>query len=165
MGLSTGSVFGTGAVAYYLLAYVVSNFTVFLAVAVTSEAFGGDALEQYKGLSKRSPLLAAAMFVGLLSLAGVPPLAGFVGKLLVLLGTVETGRMWLVALGAVNVAISLYYYLMVVKRMYLDAPRSTAPIRVHPMTLATLVALVLSIFAIGVFQEPFLTRIASAIQL
>ena len=164
MGLSTGTIAGAQAVAYYLLAYVFSNLTVFLVVVVAGNALGGDALDDYKGLSKRSGFLAAMMFLGLLSLAGVPPLAGFVGKLLVLLRATESHRLWLVAIGAVNVAISLYYYLMVVKRMYLDPPASSAPIRVHPLTASVLVFLALGILAVGIVQEPFLRFIASAIQ-
>ena len=165
MGLSTGSAEGAQAVAYYLLAYLVSNLTVFLVVVAVSDALGGDGLDDYKGLSKRSGLLAAAMFIGLLSLAGVPPMAGFVGKLFVLLRTAESGRLWLVALGAVNVAISLYYYLMLVKRMYLDAPRTATPIRVSLPTTVVLSLLILGILAIGIFQEPFFQRIASAVKL
>lgn len=164
MGLSTASVAGMEAVGYYLLAYLFSNLTAFFVVVVAADAVGGDALDDYRGLSRRSGLLAAAMFIALLSLAGVPPLAGFVGKLLVLLATVESRRLWLVAIGAVTVAISLYYYLMVVKRMYLDAPRENSPIRVTPLTAGTLAFLVLGILAVGIFQEPFLQRIASAIQ-
>ena len=165
MGLATGSLSGARAVGYYLLAYLFSNLTVFLVVIAVSNATGADSLEAYQGLSKRSGLLAAAMFIGLLSLAGVPPLAGFVGKLLVLLATVESGRLWLAALGAVNVAISLYYYLMVVKRMYLDAPSSTTPIAITPVTKLTLALLVLGILAVGIVQQPFLQHIASAIRL
>ena len=165
MGLSTGTAEGAQAVAYYLLAYLVSNLTVFLVVVAASDALGGDALDDYKGLSKRSGFLAAAMFIGLLSLAGVPPLAGFVGKLLVLLRTAESGRLWLVALGAVNVAISLYYYLMLVKRMYLDAPRAATPIRVSLPVTVVLALLILGILAVGIFQEPFFQRIASAVKL
>jgi len=164
MGLSTGSGPGVEAVAYYLLAYLVSNLTVFLVVVAASDALGGDALDHYKGLSRRSGLLAAAMFIGLLSLSGVPPMAGFVGKLLVLLRTVESGRLWLVAIGAVNVAISLYYYLLVVKRMYLDVPRTTSPIALNPLTTTALVLLVLGILLVGIFQEPFVHLIASAIR-
>ncbi len=164
MGVSTASVPGMQAVAYYLLAYLFSNLTVFLVVVVASDAIGGDALDDYKGLSKRSGALAAAMFIGLISLAGVPPLAGFVGKLLVLLATAESRRMWLVALGAVNVAISLYYYLMVVKRMYVDAPATISPIRVSRLTMTVLALLVLGIVTVGIFQDPFLQRIASALQ-
>lgn len=163
MGLATGSLNGIAAVAYYLLAYAVSTLTVFLVVTVVSDQVGGDALDDYKGFAKRSGGLAAAMFLGLLSLAGVPPLAGFVGKLLVLLRTVEQGRVWLAALGAVNVAISLYYYLMVVKRMYLDAPRSEAPIRVSHLTTVTLAGLVIAILAVGIFQEPFVRLTAAAL--
>ncbi|MEK7361976.1 MAG: proton-conducting transporter membrane subunit, partial [Pseudomonadota bacterium] len=99
MGLSTGTSSGVAAVAYYLLAYLVSNLTVFLIVVVVANA-GGERLDDYRGLSRRSGGLAAAMFIGLLSLAGVPPLAGFVGKLLVLLATAESRRLWLVAVGA-----------------------------------------------------------------
>ncbi len=164
MGLSTGSLAGARAVAYYLLAYLFSNLTVFLVVTAATDALGGEALDDYRGLSKRSGLLAATMFIGLLSLAGVPPLGGFVGKLLVLLSTVEAHRVWLAALGAVNVAISLYYYLMVVKRMYLDAPRVASPIRVSALTRAALAGLVLGILAVGLVQEPFLARIAAALQ-
>lgn len=163
MGISTASTPGMEAVAYYLLAYLFSNLTVFLVVVVAGEAIGGDALDDYRGLSKRSGVLAAAMFIGLLSLAGVPPLAGFVGKLLVLLATVESGRLWLVGIGAVNVAISLYYYLLVVKRMYLEAPRSASPIHVTLLTKTTLALLVLGILAAGLFQSPFLHRIAAAV--
>ena len=163
MGVSTGSVGGIQAVAYYLLAYMFSNLAVFLAVVAAGDAVGGDALEDYRGLSKRSGVLAASLFIGLLSLAGVPPLAGFVGKLLVLLRTVESRRLWLVAIGAVNVAISLYYYLMVIKRMYLDPPASPSPIAVSDLTKVLLAALVLGILGIGIIQDPFLQRILLAI--
>lgn len=164
MGLSTGSGPGVEAVAYYLLAYLVSNLTVFLVVVLAADALGGDALENYRGLSRRSGLLAAAMFIGLLSLAGVPPLAGFVGKLLVLLRTVESGRLWLVAIGAINVVISLYYYLLVVKRMYLDAPHDPSPIAVNPLAKTVLGLLILGIVLVGAFQEPFVDLIASAVR-
>ena len=163
MGLSTASTAGMEAVSYYLLAYLFSNLAVFFVVVTASEAIGSDTLEGYSGLSKRSPFLAAAMFVGLLSLAGVPPLAGFVGKLLVLLAAADSGQLWLVAVGAVNVAISLYYYLMVVKRMYLGAAATTVPIRVGPLTKLSISLLLLGILLIGIVQEPFLQQIALAV--
>lgn len=164
MGLSTGTGAGATAVGYYLLAYLLSNLVVFLVVVTASDAIGGEQLEHYQGLSKRSGWLSAAMFTGLLSLAGVPPLAGFVGKLLVLLATVDSHRLWLVGIGAVNVAISLYYYLMVVKRMYLDAPAMTEAIHVDAITKITLTLLLIGILAVGIFQDPFLQCIASAIR-
>ena len=163
MGLATGSTAGMHAVAYYLLAYLFSNLTVFLVVTAATASVGGESLDDYRGLSKRSGVLAGSLFIGLLSLAGVPPLAGFVGKLLVLLAAVESRYLWLAAIGAVNVAVSLYYYLMVVKRMYLDAPRTTAPVPVSPAVCAALAGLILGILAVGTVQEPFLSRIISAL--
>jgi len=163
MGLSTASTAGVEAVSYYLLAYLFSNLAVFFVVVTASNAIGSDALEDYAGLSKRSPFLAAAMFVGLLSLAGMPPLAGFAGKLLVLLAAADSRKLALVAVGAVNVAISLYYYLTVVRRMYLGNPAATAPIRLSGLTKASLSALVLGILLIGIVQEPFLQQISLAV--
>lgn len=165
MGLSTATPEGVDAVGYYLLAYLFSTLAVFFAVVVASESVGGDALEDYDGLSRRSPLLAAVMFVGLLSLAGVPPLAGFVGKLLVLLAATESRLLWLVALGAVNVAMSLYYYLMVVKRMYLGTPRVRTPIAVDATSTGALLILAAGIVLIGVFQQPFLEQITYSLRL
>jgi NADH-quinone oxidoreductase subunit N len=150
-------------VSYYLLAYLFSNLAVFLVVVTASDAIGGDTLEGYSGLSKRSPFLAAAMFVGLLSLAGIPPLAGFVGKLLVLLAAADSRQLWLVGVGAVNVAISLYYYLMVVKRMYLSAPATAAPIRISPLTKLSLSVLLVGVLLIGIIPAPFLQHITLAV--
>ncbi|MBI4354456.1 MAG: NADH-quinone oxidoreductase subunit N [Candidatus Omnitrophica bacterium] len=163
MGLSTATPFGAQAVGMYLLAYLVSNLTAFLVVVIVSQAIGTDNLDGYNGLSRRSPLLAASLFIALLSLAGVPPLAGFVGKLFVLLATVEIERLWLVAIGAINVAISLYYYLMVVRRMYLLTPSASQPIAVSGLSRTVLLLLLLGIVAIGTFQEPFLRLISSAV--
>ena len=164
MGLSTGTFAGAEAVGYYLLAYMLSNLAVFFVVVTASDAVGGETLDHYRGLSKRSGLLAAGLFIGLLSLAGVPPMAGFVGKLLVLLAATEGHRLWLVAIGAVNVAISLYYYLMVVKRVYLDPPQTTSPIPMPLLTKVVFSFLVVGILLVGIFQEPFLRTIASAVQ-
>ena len=81
-----------------------------------------------------------------------------------LLAAAGSGRLWLVAVGAVNVAISLYYYLMVVKRMYLDPPSRPAAVAVSPLNKAVLAFLLLGIMAIGIFQEPFLQRILDSVR-
>jgi NADH-quinone oxidoreductase subunit N len=163
MGLSNASTMGAQAVGYYLLAYMVSNLAVFFVVVVVSKTVG-DELDDYDGLAKRSPFLAAALFIGLLSLAGVPPLAGFSGKLLVLLATVQSGRLWLVGIGGAMVAVSLYYYLMVVRRMYLRQPSSAAAIPVDGLTRLAIFLLLGGILAVGTVQEPFLRLFASAIR-
>ena len=162
LGLSTATAMGLEGVSYYLLAYLFSTLAVFLVVVAATDAVGGESLEHYNGLSRRAPLLAAGLFVGLLSLAGVPPLAGFAGKLLVLLAGAERGRLWLVAVGAVNVAISLYYYLLVVKRMYLDKPSRPEAFQTDGVTRLVLISLLAGILAIGIVQAPFLSRITLA---
>lgn len=165
MGMSAATPAGMHSVGFYLLAYLVSNLAVFFVVVLVAEASGGDSLDQYNGLARRSPLLAAAMFLGLVSLAGVPPLAGFSGKLLVLLAAVEAHRVWLAAIGALNVAISLYYYLLVVRRMYVAAPASSAaPVAVDRVTRLALWTLMGGIVLIGICPEPFLRLITSALQ-
>jgi NADH-quinone oxidoreductase subunit N len=159
MGLSTASTAGAEAVGYYLLAYLVSNLAAFLVVIAASDAIGGESLEAYNGLSKRSPLLAATLFIALLSLAGVPPLAGFVGKLLVLLATTRSGQLWLVVIGALNVVISLYYYLMVIRRMYILPPAHPEPVTVSPLVQLVAFALIGGIVVIGTLQAPFLDHL------
>ena len=118
-------------------------------------------MKDYAGLSQRSPFLAAAMFIALLSLAGVPPLSGFFGKFLLLLSAVSAGYFWLAMIGAAAVVISLYYYLLLVKKMYADPPSDVTPI---PVTLSLKCALILclaGIIGIGIWQAPFL-QIADA---
>jgi NADH-quinone oxidoreductase subunit N len=164
MGLSTATIQGMTSVCFYLLAYVVSNLAVFFVVVAASEAIGSDEIEEYRGLAKRAPLLAATLFIGLLSLAGVPPLAGFVGKLFVLLAAMDAKSYWLAAVGAANVAVSLYYYLMVIKRAYTAPAGSAEPIRVDGLTKLALLALIVGILAIGVVQEPFVRHVAAVVQ-
>ncbi|MBI2884653.1 MAG: NADH-quinone oxidoreductase subunit N [Candidatus Omnitrophica bacterium] len=174
MGLSTATRFGAQTVGFYLLAYLFSNLAIFFVITLVSKAGGGDSLDEYNGLSRRSPLLAAAMFIGLSSLAGVPPLAGFAGKWFVLLATVQQGRMWLVAIGAVNVAISLYYYFMVVRRVYVlparpassgagGAPATSTPIKVDGLNRLILFFLLGGILVIGTVQGPFLSVLSRVI--
>ena len=136
---------------YYLMAYAVSNLTIFLAVSMV----GDSKLENYAGLSRRSPLLAGGMFLALLSLAGVPPLAGFFGKFFVLLSLAKNRLFGIVFLGAINVAISLYYYLSVVRILYFEKPKEETVLSLNPPSTALLLALVTGILLIGVWQAPF----------
>lgn len=163
MGLSTATGEGATATGFYLLAYLFSTLIAFFVVVSATDAVGGDRLDDYNGLSRRSPLLAMGLFVAFLSLAGMPPLAGFVGKLLILVATAQSGQLWLVAIGAVNVVIALYYYLMVVRRMYFEPPKTAAPIVLNPVTTAALVFLLLGIVVIGIWPAPFLATVASSL--
>lgn len=140
---------------YYLLAYGVTNLTAFLVVSLVEKENGSQTLEAFRGLSQRSPLLAGGFFLALLSLAGVPPLAGFFSKFFVLYAVARSGLFWLVILGGVNVAISLYYYLNVVRLIYFEKTTNPSPITLSFSTSCLLYILLIGMVLIGTWQAPF----------
>ncbi len=155
IGIAAGSITGVHAVLYYLIAYAFTNLCAFWVITLAGNALGSDRIESYRGLTKRSPLLAGALFTALLSLAGVPPLAGFFGKFLVLFAAVKAGLEWLVVLGVLGVAVSLYYYLSIVRVMYFTEPLEDSPIKVCPASKAILIVLIFGILAAGIWLAPF----------
>ncbi|OGW87854.1 MAG: hypothetical protein A3C35_06285 [Omnitrophica bacterium RIFCSPHIGHO2_02_FULL_46_11] len=169
MGISCGTQRGMEAVIFYLTAYAISNLLAFLVIVIANRELGEGEIIAYRGLAKKSPLLAGAFFVALLSLGGIPPLGGFFGKFLVLEAAVHRGYLWLAMIGAVNVIVSLYYYLSIVKEMYfrhaaeLGANERKMNLRISTQTL--LVALVLFVVGIGVFQEPLLLLAKSSVHI
>ena len=110
------------AVGYYLAAYLLMNLGAFTVVAQLERALGTDDVAALRGLGRSSSWPAAAMTVCLLSLAGIPPLAGFAGKVLLLSAAIGAGMAWLAAIAAVNMAIGLFYYARIVATMYFEAP-------------------------------------------
>lgn len=162
IGLAAFQGAGKEAVLFYLLSYLFSTGGVFLVVVAVSNYFASDNISDYSGLAKRSPLLAATMLLSLLSLAGVPPLAGFFAKFYILWAAVRSGLLWLAVIGILNVITSLYYYLKIVKAMYLDKPWDASPIPVNPAQRLFQYFALLGILAIGIFQAPFVGFAASA---
>ena len=134
VGLAAGNELGTSAVLFYLFAYAFMNvgaFAILIAVGrFESSMEGGETLDDFAGLGARRPGLAAAMTLFMLSLAGVPPLAGFLAKLNVFGAAVQAGLVWLAVVGVLNSVISAYYYLRVVLFMYMKegAPAEAAPV-------------------------------------
>lgn len=106
------------AVSFYLLAYLLMNLAAFVVVAVLERHTGTDSREVLRGLGRRSPWLAVIFALALLSLAGIPPLAGFVGKVLLLTEAINGGLAWLAVVAAINMAIGLYYYALVIADMF-----------------------------------------------
>ena len=138
---------GTSAVLFYLLVYTLANVSAFSAVIAFSSAAGSDRLEDYAGLARRNPLLALVFTFALLSLAGIPPLGGFVGKLYLFSAAMERGYLWLVVVAALNSVVSLYYYLLVLKQMYIgESPAGAVALKV-----ALPVKVVLLLTTIGTF--------------
>lgn len=106
------------AIGYYLVAYLLMNLAAFTVIAQVERTFGCDSLATVRGLGRRAPWSAVALTLALLSLAGVPPLAGFAGKVFLLLAAVDGGFVWLAVWAAANMALALYYYVAVIAEMY-----------------------------------------------
>jgi NADH-quinone oxidoreductase subunit N len=164
MGAAAGSVMGVSAINFYLLGYLFTNLSAFLVIVLFFVVTKSDELDDYSGLSKRSGVLAAVLLLALVSLAGVPPMVGFFGKFALLMATVNSGYLWLALIAAVNIVISLYYYLNIVKRIYVDQPRNSSLISVSvPMQIVLGVAMA-AMIGIGIFQGPFLELSITAVK-
>jgi NADH-quinone oxidoreductase subunit N len=147
---------------FYAVALLIMKFTVFLVIVKVAGDGGNVAISQLAGLYRRSPLLAMALMVAVFSLAGIPPTIGFTGKFLVFVAALHKGYFVLVLIAMINVVISLYYYLLVLKASYLREPDKTqSPIRLSiPVRLLT-GALVLSMVVGGIFPR-YLIELAGA---
>ena len=161
IGLAAFGNSGREALLYYLVSYLFSTGGAFLVIVALADILKTDEISEFAGLAKRSPLLAAGMFLALLSLAGVPPLAGFFAKFYLLWAGVKSGLLWLVAIGALNVITSLYYYLKVVKVMYADKPSNPAPLAVSRDQKFMQYVSILGILFLGIYPSP-LVRLAEA---
>lgn len=141
------------AILYYIVTYGLTTIGAFGVVGVVERATGSDRMDSFLGLQKRNPLLAAVMLVLFLSLAGIPPLVGFWAKfnLFAAVLSVSGGVLpfALVALAVVFSAVSLYYYLQVLKRTYVMPAADETPIGTHPVTTAVLVAITAAVVVMG----------------
>jgi len=143
------------AVMYYVLSYGLTTIGAFGVVDVVQRATGSDRMDAFLGLHKRNPALAAVLLVLFLSLAGIPPLVGFWAKFnlfAAVLGA-QAGAVpfALVALAVALSAVSLYYYLQVLKRAYVMSPVDESPITVHPVTMVVLVGIAAAVVVMGLF--------------
>jgi NADH-quinone oxidoreductase subunit N len=157
VGLVAGGIAGAGAVLFYLLTYTFTTAGAFGVITLCERA-RGEAVEvgDYAGLARRHPALAAVLGLFLLSLIGIPPLAGFVGKFYLFGAAVRAGYVWLAVIAVLNSAIAAYYYLRVVVVMYMHEPEGAAAGYVPSFAggLALAIALV-GVVLLGVVPAPF----------
>ncbi len=146
---------GAAAVAFYMLMYVLTNILAFTVIIAVSNATGSDEIAALAGLSRRSPNLALAMVLALLSLGGVPPLAGFFGKFFLFAAAVDAGFVWLAIVGVLNAIVALYYYLTVIKVMYVDTSEDVRPISVAPASAVTLWIAGIGVLVMGTLAAPW----------
>jgi NADH-quinone oxidoreductase subunit N len=139
---------GAAATIFYLAAYTLTNLAAFAIVIQFANLTGSDEIKDYAGLSRRSPYLALAMMFALLSLAGIPPLAGFFGKFFLFRAAVEAGLTWLAIIAVINVIVGIYYYLMIVRVMYLF--RAEPEVEAIPVPISRSNAFVLGVCIAGI---------------
>jgi len=157
VGVAAASASGTAMVLFYLVAYVFGNMGAFLVVDAVARAEGSENVAALRGLAQRSPMLALAMLLFLLSLGGIPFVAGFWAKLYVFWAAAQQGLYWLVLLGALLTVVALFYYLIVAKRMYIESPLRPERVPV-PLSLAISVALcALGVVMVGVYPRAVVT--------
>jgi len=154
IGIVAVSNLGVASTVFYLIAYVVTNLMAFGIVTVYGRVSGSDEISAYAGMSRRSPWLALALMIALLSLAGMPPFGGFVVKFAVFAAAVQAGMIWLAIVGVLNAIVGLYYYLIILKYVYLyrseddDKPFPvTRPYAIGLTTLSLLIILIGTVFA------------------
>jgi NADH-quinone oxidoreductase subunit N len=156
LGFVTLTEQGASMLLFYAAAYVFTNIGAFQVVEEIEEQTGDTSLAAFDGLYRRSPPLAFAMLLFLLSLAGIPFVVGFWAKLYVFLAAWQAGYQWLVAVGAVLAVVGLFYYLQIARAMYMRPPRSTARIASDPALTLALGLCLAGVIVLGVFPAPLL---------
>jgi len=155
LGVLANSPASLSGLLFYVITYALTVIGAFGVVSVVEAATGGDAIKNFAGLSRRAPLMSLCLLIFLLSLGGIPPLAGFIGKFFLFSAVVgadadHLGLLWLVILAIAMSAVSFYYYLQVLKQAYVLDPEAGAPdIKVPPATLFALVLLAGLVILLG----------------
>ena len=154
VGIAALSEMASTALVLYLVGYAATTFVAFICVIIYFNLTGSEKIEEYAGLAKRSPVLALALTISLFSLAGLPFFAGFTIKFYIFTAAATEGLIWLVAIAVVNSLISVYYYLMVIRQMYIKpAPEAAKSLTMPKITGAALLTLVGVVFLIGIYPQ------------
>ncbi|UCD38657.1 MAG: NADH-quinone oxidoreductase subunit N, partial [Fidelibacterota bacterium] len=153
------------AIMFYLAVYLFMNLGAFLVAIFIHNKYGVDEIEDWKGLGFQAPVIAVAMGVFLFSLTGLPPTAGFVGKVYLFSVLVEARQFWwLAVVGVLNSVISLYYYVRILKVMFLDAEPTGETISDHPALTGTILVLMVPVLLFGVYWTPLMSLVRSSLE-
>jgi len=151
VGLAAANSAGQSGVMFYLAVYALANLGAFITVIAITNRTGSDEISQFSGMIRRAPMLALVLAVCLISLAGIPPTAGFIGKLVVFKSAIDEGYLWLVIFGVINSVVAAFYYFKVIKVMFLgesfarDGVPSSTPLR-YALAVSTIGVFVLGIY-------------------
>jgi NADH-quinone oxidoreductase subunit N len=159
IGVVAFSELGIASVVFYLIGYVLTNLLAFGIIGIVGRLTGSDDFQAYSGLSRRNPTLGLAALVAFLSLAGMPPFVGFVAKFFVFSAAIEAGWVWLAIVGVLNSIVGLYYYLNVLKYIYLyrmdNQDEQHHPLKISSTVAIGLVVLVIGILFLGILFGPW----------
>lgn len=165
MGLVVLDKAGFTAIVLYLIVYLFMNLGAFAVVQVVADQTGSEDITAYRGLGDRSPFLAILMGVFLFSLAGIPPLAGFIGKFYLFAAILQHGGFWYLLLaiaGILNSAIALFYYTLIVREMFLRQPEVQTPIKARSVVMWIIAIMAFPTVLLGIYWEPICSAIDAA---
>jgi len=146
---------GIAAVLIYFVVYLFMNLGAFYVVMLVANKTGSEDIDDYKGLGHRSPLIGVAMTIFLLSLTGIPPTAGFIGKLYLFAALINAKLFWLAIVGALNSVVSLYYYARILRNMFLREPEvSSTALQLSSTEILILFVLLIPTLLLGVYFTP-----------
>jgi NADH-quinone oxidoreductase subunit N len=168
LGVTAMNLAGSSAILYYLAGYLFTVLAAFLVISVVLGEVQGDDISSVSGLHQRSPLLAASLAMAMVSLAGIPPLAGFFGKFLLIKALLEQGALqpayyWLIGIAIVGVVISFYYYLGVVRAVYWSQSTPAMDHAVASPTRWALYACITGMLFLGIYPNPMLNATNRAV--
>ena len=147
---------GPSSVLFYLGAYAVTNLAAFFAIIAISSRTGSDLISSFAGMGKRAPVLALVLAFSLVSLTGIPPTAGFMGKLYLFSAAVHSDLVWLVVVGVINSVLSAYYYVKVIRIMYMERPESEERVTTAYVPQVAMYIAGIGILALGIFPGPLI---------
>ena len=147
---STSDIAGRSSILFFLTAYAFTNLGAFIAIITISNKLGSDLIDDYTGMGKRAPLVALALTLCLISLIGIPPAAGFMAKFYIFTTAVKHGLLWLVVIAVINSVISAYYYLRVVKVMWLGEAASPEKVPSSAVLRLGLLLAALGVLLLGI---------------
>jgi NADH-quinone oxidoreductase subunit N len=164
LGILAGNDNGYSSAMFYVVTYVLMTLGAFgMVLLLTREGFEAESLEDWKGLNRKSRWYAFLMLVLMFSLAGIPPTVGFFAKLSVLQAALEAGWLWLVVFAVLMSVIGAFYYLRIVKLMYMDGPAGEITIEARQDLRWALSANALAVLVLGVLPAPLMDLCARAI--
>ncbi|MDP8245872.1 MAG: NADH-quinone oxidoreductase subunit N [Candidatus Hinthialibacter antarcticus] len=155
MGVCLMTTMGLESVLFYLVMYLFTNLTAFAVILFVAESTGSERITNFRGLWRTAPVAATMMAIAMFSLVGLPPTAGFVGKYYLFIAVLEEKMYWLAIVGVLNTVISLYYYMRIVKAMFLEESLASKPaMTMQPGYVLLLFVLSVPVLYFGLFWDP-----------